>query len=237
MGLPELGTNTTAQVSLEETPPLAEKAVKFRFMRVSEQKILLLAKESQRMDEARRAMDDILDACHVGGPKPTEYSAVQREWLFMRLVTGSAGREQTVSPYVCKNPTGDNGEICGEQMLIPIDYGKVTIAGDARDHLDVDVGEWTVRFTRPETPPEEHPIHWAGDYIQMIYNSEESFQREDDFDSEYATGFWESMPPAQSREVIQYMQDVPRLETTVEHTCGGCGHKHRIRLSGFQDFF
>lgn len=237
MGLPEVGSINTAQVSMEETPPLAEKPIKFRFMRVSEQKILLLAKESQDMGEAKRAMDDILVACHAGGPRPGEYTPVQREWLFMRLVTGSAGKDKTVAPYVCKNTIDDQGTTCGEQMFIPIDYKEITIAGDAREHIDVQAGDWTVRFTRPSETPEQHPVYWAGDYLSMIYNDSEVFQREDDFDSEYASAFWDSMPPDAAAEVTRYMQDVPRLETTVEHKCGKCGHDHRIRLSGFQDFF
>lgn len=235
--LPDVEKQQTADVSQEHTPPGADKPIKLRFMRVAEQKILLLAKESKDMDEARRAMDDILVACHAGGPKPKEYSGVQREWLFMKLVTGSAGRETTYSPYVCRNPTGEDQKECGERMVIPIDYSKVTIAGDSRPHADVQVGEWNVRFTRPESQPEGHPIQWAGSYITMIWNEQEVYQKDDDFDLDYATKFWDSMPPVASAEVIRFMQDAPRLETVVEHTCPGCGHHHKIRLSGFQDFF
>lgn len=236
MALPDL--NKARPTITIDIPREGQKdaKVKLRFMAVSEQKILLMTKEADNVEDTVDAMNDILTACRVSGADLKSLNPAERDYLFIQLVAASSGKDRNRVVYTCRNKV--DGQECGNNMPVDIVFNDIEIAGDSRQTADFDVGAgWKITVARPEKKKAGNAINWAHECITMVWNTEteEVNKAGEDFDVEEAREFWDGID--ESKDVITFLMSAPTLKMDLRHKCSKCGYDHDLRLRGLQSFF
>jgi len=92
MALPQLNTAT-----YELELPSTGETVKYRPFLVKEQKILMLAQESEDIKQTERAFADIVSSCTFGKLSPYEMPLFDIEYIFLKVRGKSVGEKITLN--------------------------------------------------------------------------------------------------------------------------------------------
>ena len=114
MSLPKLNSVPKFEV----TVPSTQEVVKFRPFLVKEEKVLMMAVESQDLGASVKAVVDTIDACIEGGIDKKTLTTFDVEYLFTQIRTKSVG-ESAKFNLKC--------EKCEEDNEIKIDLDKVVV--------------------------------------------------------------------------------------------------------------
>ena len=137
MALPKL--NQTP--SYELTVPSTQEKLKFRPFLVKEQKILLMAFETQDEKQMLRGVLNTLAACILDGYNINKLKVFDVEYIFLQMRTKSVG-ESTKLTFKCSECESDN------EVVVPIN--KVQIKFDEKAITDIDIGgQYTLKLQYP----------------------------------------------------------------------------------------
>jgi len=94
MALPKLNTPT-----YELELPSTGKIIKYRPFLVKEQKLLMMAQESENDDEMARAMGTLCSDCTFGLVTAENNPMFDLEYVFLKLRSKSVGEEATIRSF------------------------------------------------------------------------------------------------------------------------------------------
>ena len=234
MALPKL--NDTPKYSVDI--PSMKKTVKFRPFLVKEEKVLLLAMESDEEDQVLGAILDTIDSCIMDEINITQLTTYDIEYLFTKIRGKSVG-ETTRVKLKCETCETEN------EVVIPLD--DIQVVGD-----DID----PVIELQPGMQLEmRHPSYYelkndeniqsgetAAATFAMIRHCLKSIKTEDslitlkDESVKEVDEFIESMNTEQFEKVREFVETIPAMKHDVEFDCS-CGHHNKIELKGMQSFF
>lgn len=100
MGLPKIENYPKKNLTL----PVSRAEVKYRPFLVKEQKVLLMAKSSQKLEDAFDAIEQVIGNCVIGGDEIDvgEIPLIDMEYLFLKVRCLSKGETSDVY-YRCRN--------------------------------------------------------------------------------------------------------------------------------------
>ena len=247
MGLP---TITVPQYSL--TIPSTKKKIKFRPFLVKEEKILLIALESENQEQIIDATKTTLQNCIFGDVNISELSTFDVEYIFLQL-RGKAKGEDIELKFVC--PTCD-GEM---KTNINVDHIKV-IKPDGHDtniKLTEELGvvmkypnmslQTKIALAEDDKPEIETLFDTITACIDYIYDKENTYPSKDHTEKEM-TDFVESLTDTHFQEISNFFETMPKLKHDIELHCTNkvkgkgkekkiCGHKEKQTLEGLANFF
>ena len=237
MSLPKLNSVPKFEV----TVPSTQEVVKFRPFLVKEEKVLMMAVESQDLGASVKAVVDTIDACIEGGIDKKTLTTFDVEYLFTQIRTKSVG-ESAKFNLKC--------EKCEEDNEIKIDLDKVVVTFP--DPMPSDVIEldesiklkmkwpryWDVLdtgFARDENQTQS-TFELLIKCIDAVMTDDSMTSMEDVSKAE-AMEFVESLTREQLEKVQQFVDGIPKMETDFEYHCIKCAHKNEVHLEGMQNFF
>ena len=225
------------------TLPLSKKEVTFRPFRVKEEKILLLAMESDDPIEMYHALKNLIDSC--SGEDSGSLPIVDIEYLFINIRARSIG--EIVEPVV-------NCPITNKKIPLKVDLTKVKPPStknilDNNIKISENVGV-TLRYptlnsliknkvTDAELLGADSIIQMVASCIEEIYTKTESFKCEDIIPEEIVE-FVESMSSEHFEQVSRFFESIPSLEHKVKYYTpkeDGGKEQQTVTLSGLSDFF
>ena len=221
------------------TIPSSGKKVKYVPFSVKEEKILILASESQELDEVSNAITNVLENCvTTAGFKVQDLALFDIEYLFLKTRAKSVGEELEV------NVTDPNDESYTVTHKIVVDKISVT---KNKDHTDtIDMGEGT--FIKMKYPGIEFFVEGvalgniadrldlAAKCIQSIVIGEDVYNAEEMAEGE-AQEWLEGLTSVQFNKVMDFFITMPRLEHSFTLKNKNTGNNFTIKLEGLQDFF
>lgn len=227
----------------ETTLPISKQDVMFRPFLVKEQKVLLLAKQSEDTDFAFNNIKQIVKNCCLTEINVDKLNQIDIEYFFLQLRARSIG-EVVETKYRCNNHVGE--DICGNLMPVSINLLDVTI--DQKENKDVIQLTDTVGFKLKypdinelsKLNTEDNDIVTLT--LEVIYNSLEYIFDENNFYYKHETPkqevleFLESMSIEQFKKVEEYFSNLPVLKETLQVKCGKCGFNHTIEIVGLENF-
>jgi len=233
MALPTI-TTPTYRVTL----PSNDKRIEFRPFLVKEEKILLMALESEDENEMKNAMVQILSNCvYTKDIDFLELPVFDIEYLFLQLRIKSVGEK--AEPYIkCSN--------CGDSFPISIDISKIKPRKTKKDAsnkfmLD-DTGTLGVTLKYPSLDS-AFTLENDSDYFKVLVNGideiftqEEVFKASDHTEEELNT-FVDSIQTSQLEKILEFYKNMPVLEHKAKCKCPKCKNEFTITLRGLQDFF
>ena len=247
MGLP-----TIAVPEYTLTIPSSGKEVKYRPFLVKEEKILLLAMESEKTEEIITATKTIIENCVYGDFDVNEMPTFDIEYIFLQL-RGKAKGEVLDLKYKCPK--------CESEIPININIDDITIQRNKEHNKDVKLTEELGVMMKYPNLSLQTQIAQAADgrpeieglfetmtaCIDYIYDKETTYPSKDHTQKEM-TDFLESLTDTQFQKMAKFFETSPKLKHNVNLHCTNkikskgkekkeCGYKEKITLEGLNSFF
>lgn len=241
MPLPKIATPT-----YELVLPSTGKTIKYRPFLVKEEKILILALESQSTKEITNAIKQVLKDCIVTkGVKVEELPTFDIEFIFLNVRGKSVGESLDLI-ITC----GDDGET---QVPVTVFIDQIKVEEDPEHKRDIQLD--TDLVLRMKYPSLDQFIKTNFDFsaeqsssniersfdvisscIDVIFNSEESWSAVDSTKKEL-TDWIETLTPNQFKEIEKFFDTMPRLSHTVKVTNPKTKVESDVALEGLTSFF
>ena len=238
MPLPTISTPT-----YELVLPSSNRKIKFRPFLVKEEKILILAMESQDTKQIANAVKNVISQCILTkGIKVEKLSTFDIEYLFLNIRGKSVGEEIEVM-ITCP----DDGKT-QVPALINIDSIKVQRNDEHEKDIVLDE-QYTLRMKYPslnefiknnfasaEDMNVDDTFDLVASCIEQVYSEEESWSSSDCTKKELKD-FLEQLDSKQFKMVEKFFETMPKLSHTVTVTNPNTKKECKIVLEGLQNFF
>jgi len=239
MPLPKINTPT-----YELELPSNGKKIKYRPFLVREEKILIMALESEDMKQITDAIVQILSDCiQTKSVNVSELSTFDIEYLFLNVRAKSVGETVEVN-ITCP----DDGET-SVQMEIEIDSIKVQKNKDHKNVIKLDENlSMKLKYpsleqfvennfeTNEQTSDVNKSLSMITSCIDMIYDSEESWSAADCTKKELDE-FLEQLNTKQFKEIETFFTTMPKLSHTVKVKNPNTKVESEVVLEGLASFF
>jgi len=238
MPLPTISTPT-----YELILPSSNKKIRYRPFLVKEEKILILAMESQDSKQIARAVKDVLSKCILSkGIKVERLSTFDIEYLFLNIRGKSVG-EQIEVMVTCP----DDGKT---QVPMSINIDSIKIQRDETHERDIKLDDtYTLRMKYPslsefiknnfssvENMNVDDTFDLIASCVDQVYSEEESWASEECTKKEL-NNFIESLNSSQFKMVEKFFETMPKLSHTVKVTNPNTKVESDIKIEGLQSFF
>ena len=238
MPLPTISTPT-----YELTLPSSNRKIKYRPFLVKEEKILILAMESQDSKQIARAVKDVITKCILSkGIKVEKLATFDIEYLFLNIRGKSVG-EQIEVMVTCPD---DNKT----QVPMSINVDTIKVQKDENHSPDIVLDDvYTLRMKYPsltefiknnfgalEDMNVDDTFELIASCIDQVYSEEESWASEESTKKELIT-FIESLNSSQFKKVEKFFETMPKLSHTVTVTNPNTQVESDIKIEGLQNFF
>jgi len=239
MPLPKINTPT-----YELELPSNGKKIKYRPFLVREEKILIMALESEDMKQITSAIVEILSDCiQTKGVKVSDLATFDIEYLFLNIRARSVGETVEVN-ITCP----DDGET-SMQMEIDIDAIKVQKDKNHKNIIKLD-DNLSMKLKYPSLDQfVENNFEYNEDIsdvnkslsmitscIEMVYDSEESWDAVDCTKKELEE-FIEQLNTKQFKEIETFFTTMPKLSHTIKIKNPNTKVESEVVLEGLASFF
>tara|TARA_B100000073_G_scaffold75429_1_gene56860 strand:- start:6127 stop:6843 length:717 start_codon:yes stop_codon:yes gene_type:complete len=237
MPLPKIATPT-----YELVIPSTGKKIKYRPFLVKEEKVLILAMESEDMNTIAIAVKDVIKNCIITrGVKVEELATFDIEYLFLNIRGKSVGEEVEVL-ITCP----DDG-ITKVPAVIALD--EIEVVFDDEHNKDIRLDDTlTMRLKYPSMDQfiksnfvlndisVDDTFEVVMSCIEQIYNEEESWSSKDCTKKEMKE-FIEQLSSKQFKEIEKFFETMPKMSHTVKVTNPETGVESDVVLEGLASFF
>ena len=237
MPLPRISTPT-----YELVLPSSNKKIKYRPFLVKEEKVLIIALESQDQKQIANAVKSIITSCILSrGIKVEKLSTFDIEYLFLNIRGKSVGEDIEVM-VTCP----DDGKT-QVPMSIIIDSIQVKKSDDHNPDIKLDE-QFTLRMRYPslsefiksnftmEDMKVDDTFELIASCVDQVYSEEESWTQEDCTKKELVD-FIEQLNSSQFKQIEKFFDTMPKLSHTVKVTNPNTKVESEIVLEGLQNFF
>jgi len=236
------------------TLPSNGKTITMRPYLVREEKLLLMAQESENYDDQVEAIAQIIRNCTNDQVNPRHVPYFDIEYLLIQLRARSVG--ETATPvYVCHNkPNGDDVE-CGHRTNVPINLTEISVTGldQPKEKFLLKLSDQYILRLRYPTVYTIHRLVMnamqdgqinSQPFMEAVCDVFDTLEDNETGQSyvfaEYTTEekmqFLESLSTRNFEELIEFLDELPTVQKTISFTCEGCKFQHNIELSGVVDF-
>lgn len=219
--------------------PASGREVEYRPFLVKEQKILVLARESEDSNQIMKAIKDLIESVTDGKVNADDLPMVDMEWLFLKIRSVSVGETaQIVLP--CEQ------EGCSGSGDVTVNLEKVAPQGKMPDDATIMITDTVgVKLSIPSvgmlsnikaTTPEEQAIEVLKKSLLQVFD-EDSVYHCNELSDDEITDFIEGMTFGQLQTLGEFFDDLPRLVYDAKYKCESCGTVNEKSLEGLQSFF
>tara|TARA_R100000231_G_scaffold87140_1_gene66110 strand:+ start:1399 stop:2124 length:726 start_codon:yes stop_codon:yes gene_type:complete len=240
MPLPKIATP-----SYELELPSTGKTIQYRPFLVKEEKLLVIALESEDMKQITNAIKAVIRACVLTkGIKVETLPTFDIEYLFLNI------RGKSVGEDIAVNITCPDDEKTQVSVNINLDDIKVKKPEGHSNQIKLDndlmmelkypsLNEFIKNNFDPNDlskNPMEQSFDLVGSCIDKIYNQDEVWAASDCTKKEISD-FLDSMNSSQFKEVENFFESMPKLSHTVKITNPNTKVESDIVLEGLASFF
>ena len=237
MSLPKLNTPTYQLVL-----PSTEKKIKFRPFLVKEQKLLLMAQNSNDKNEMIEAIAQIIENCTFGKVKGSEAYMFDLEYIFLQIRAKSVG-EVAKLKVLCPDDkkTYANAEIDLSKIEVYVDDDhNNNIVIDETRKLGVVLKYPSLKsvnnnmFSGEVKLSETYEMIYS--LIEQIYEGEKVYLSKDTSKEEIKE-FIDGLTGEQMKKIQGFFSSMPRLEHKIKVKNPVTNVESDVTLKGLADFF
>tara|TARA_B100000424_G_scaffold239800_1_gene206825 strand:+ start:907 stop:1620 length:714 start_codon:yes stop_codon:yes gene_type:complete len=227
--------------SYELKLPSNGKKISYRPFLVKEEKILILAIESDSLKEISRSIKDILKNCILTkGIKVDELPTFDIEYLFLNIRSRSIG-ESIELVVTCP----DDGET---KVNTTIYIDEIEVKKNKEHSTDIKIDDtYTMRMKYPSLDEfidenfnfegqSDNSFDIIASCIDMVFSEEEAWEAKDCTKKELIE-FVEQMNSAQFKEIEKFFDTMPQLSHQIEVQNPKTKVKSTVTLEGLASFF
>ena len=234
MALPKLN----AAPKYEVVVPSTGQQVRYRPYLVKEEKILMMAMESQDQKQALAAIVDTIGSCVQEDLNTSDLTTFDVEYLFTQIRSKSVGETAKIA-VPCQHCETEN------EVVVKLDDIKVGNPPGLESKIQITDSialqmRWPsynelVDFNQ-DLNQTELTFKMIASCIDSVLTDEEAIKMKDEPEKE-RMDFIESLSSEQFDKIRVYVEKMPRMEHKVQFECVECKKGNDITLSGISDFF
>jgi len=238
MPLPKINTPT-----YDLTLPSTGKKIKYRPFLVKEEKILIMALETEDISQITNAIVEILNDCILTkGVSVSKLATFDIEYLFLNVRAKSVGESVEVN-VVC--PDDNKTSV---QMEINLDDIKVQKTRGHKNIVKLD-DQYSMKLKYPslnqfidsnfesdEESDVDKSMNMITSCIEMVYDKEESWSASDSTQQELEE-FIEQLNSKQFKSIEKFFETMPKLSHKVKVTNPTTEVESDVVLEGLASFF
>ena len=228
--------------------PLSKTKLRYRPFLVKEEKLLLMAMESDDDVTVLETIKQIINNCCLDDVDVNSLSITDLEFFFLNLRARSIG-ELVDLQYKCNNKVMDeNNEEhpCDNVVKIKLNVLEIQPTFDEKHkdkiELTSDMGIVmkypsfsTIQNSKAENEVDKI-LEIIMDCVSYIYDADNIYYRKDMEDSEL-TEFIDNLSQAQFSKIQQFFETIPKIKKDIDFKCSKCGYEEKITIEGLQNFF
>lgn len=230
--LNQINVNTN---KYEETIPSTGDKVSFRPFQVSDEKILMIAGETEDVKQITSSIRQVLNRCY-DDLENKNLSTFDIEYLFVKLRGKSVSEKQIVgidcggcdhqndievdldNTYIKTDPAHTNRITISKDVMIELSYPDLEIISTLSDNNV------------------ESMFNAIATCLSKVYQGDEVIDcRDETVDAKLE--FVNSLSSEQFSGIQQFFNTMPKLTYDVKHTCKNCEKEIVMSIEGMQSFF
>lgn len=237
MALPRLNESPQYELVI----PSSGQTVNYRPFLVKEQKVLLIAYESQDKKQILSAMLNTIETCVKEELNISKLATFDVDYIFTQIRSKSVGETSDIM-IRCSECNHEN------EQSIRLDDIKVPI--QKQDMIVKITDELNVRMKYPNydfflkndvllnegSTQSEMLLALVVACLESVETEDERFDLSDESNEEILR-FLESLTTDQFDKIGAFTMTMPAMEHDLEFNCESCGHVNNRKLKGLTDFF
>jgi hypothetical protein len=228
---------TSPKYSLEI--PSTGVLIEYRPFLVKEEKVLLIAQESQDQGQIMTSIKDVVRACTYGKVDPDALASYDLEYIFIKLRAKSVGEISTIGIKCNECETVNN---------VDVDLDKITVSStlppskiQLTDTIGVCMKPMNMKdlsriASKKNATGADQMIDSVIACIDHIYDDTTVYLK-DNSTRQDLESFIGSLNRAQMQKIESFIMNLPKVEHTVEFGCTKCKCDNIHTISGVQSFF
>ena len=234
MPLPKIATPT-----YELELPSTGQEIKYRPFLVKEEKVLVIALESEDTKQITNAIKTVIKNCILTkGIKVESLPTFDIEYLFLNIRGKSVG--ETVDVNII---APDDGET---EISVNIDLDEIKVQKNDKHTKEIKIDDnITLIMKYPSLDQfinnnfnfkdeEQDVFKMVASCVDLVYDDETAY---DDFTEKEMVKFLEQFNSAQFREIENFFDTMPKLSHTINVTNPNTGVENEVVLEGLSSFF
>jgi hypothetical protein len=218
-----------------DTIPSTGEKVKLKPFRVADEKVLMLAGQSEDPNEIVNAIEQIIDNCVERNSK-TPLSYFDFEYLFVKLRSISVG-EVAKFGYKCVS--------CDHVNQVSIDISKVKIKTNEDKDRNIKISDnlmFRMRYPTVSTifKSDENSydsiINLIVDCVETVYHGEDAITVTE-AEKEDLKDIIENLSSSQYKGLSEFIDKMPKLREETSFKCEACEKENKVVLEGLKSFF
>ena len=224
------------------------KKVKFRPFLVKEQKLLLMATQSEDPKDSLNVVKQISKNCIIDDVDVESLPVFDLEYIFLNLRARSVNEVVNLQ-YKCNNKVTDElGEekTCGSIEKFDINLLEIkpdkNLNHDKKIMINDKLGIMmkyptfeSVSNLKSQTE-EEILIELLANCIDYIFDEDKIYYSKD-VSKEELIDFIDNLQQKDLEKIQQFFETTPKLKKSLDFNCHKCGYKENIVVEGLQNFF
>jgi hypothetical protein len=227
MALPTLSV-PTFDVDVYST----KQKVSMRPFLVREEKILILAAESNQRSDMVRAMQQVVNSCSDGKIEADKLPFFDLQNIFIRLRAQSIGRDSEFN-LICgecghKTPTTlDLDEI--QLKITPSHTNKIMITDDVGVIMSYPTAEVLIDENLPM-------FDLVTSCVEKIFTNDEVHDTSDENPEEICK-FIDGLTSKQFENIVEFFVTSPKISHMIDYSCPKCQTENTVVVDGVENFF
>ena len=224
------------------------QTVRYRPFLVKEQKLFLMAAESDDPKDTINAIKQVLRNCVLDDIDIDNMATFDIEYLFLQLRARSIGEVVNLR-FNCNNNVLEKGEEekCGNLVKIDINILEVNPTKSENHTNKIQITDkigvvlkyptfGSIDFAGLDTQDMQQILNVIVSCIDFIYDDEQVYYAKDTKKEELVE-FIENMKQTDLEKISAFFTSLPKLKKDVHFHCNKCGYEEDITLEGVQSFF
>ena len=234
MVLPKLNTSPKYEMVI----PSSKQTVRYRPYLVKEEKVLLMAFESNDSSQAMNAIIDTILVCVDENIKRETLTTFDVEYMFTQIRSKSVGETSKVNVKCekCETLNAVTINLAEVELDTPESVNnEIELTPEVSIELSYPSADSLINIDKEATQAEKILATIVAS-IDVIKTEEERVSTKDVTKKEVEE-FVDGMTGEQFSNLAEYVKNIPTLKENVEFVCQNCGHNNSRELVGFTDFF
>lgn len=221
------------------TLPVSKKEVKYKPYTAGQQKILLIARESENDLEILEAIERITSECS-NGLNTSSLCAPDFEYLYLKIRAISEGQ------IIPVKITHTSNEKCKFDHIYDLNIDEIYFEeGDTNNIIDINetigitlkypsIGDF--KKLKEFTNATEMTYFMLKSCISNVFDGEAVYDLAESSDEEI-TEFFESLSPEIITKIEEFLSNMPQIYLTAKYTCPKCGEIVEENIKQLNNFF
>jgi len=217
-----------------EIVPSNKKEIKIKPFKVGDEKVLLIAVESDDTKQIVDSLKRVVDNC-VDGEEVENLSSYDLEYLFLKIRSKSVGETSKINVKCPSCDTANEFTVDLQQLEVRgLENFNTTIK--INDELVFEMSQPKIDFFVDLDSGIESIMNYIVKSVKTVYYGEEVIEITD-ADHEDIQNIIEQLTSEQFSKIQDYVTSIPKVSYDVNYTCKHCSTETNTVLEGMSDFF